>query len=54
MKLDVTDEDEPHLEVLHPLRIQIVVNHLRLAVILPSGVLKIGLSGLESADRIRY
>ena len=54
MKFDVANEYEPYLEVLDPLRIQIVVDHLCLAVILPSGVLQIGLPGSESADGIRY
>ena len=52
-QIDVTDKDEPHAEVLGPLRVKIIVNNLCLIIELPSRMLEIRLSSFERAYRVR-
>lgn len=49
-EVDITDEDEPHAELLQPLRIQVVVDHFCLVIELPCCMFQIRLSGFKRAD----
>ena len=53
-KIDVSDEDKPNTEVLDPLGVQVVVNHLCAVIVHICGMLQVRLTRPQRALRIGH
>ena len=50
--VNITDENEPHTEVIYPFGVQIIIDDLGFATVLPSGMRDVGLFRFQRTNRI--